>query len=157
MNARNNERGQAMVEFSLIFWLFLVLMFICIRSGFWVAEEMTSVANVSHYATILVSNPTTAAEGPILGQEAQKLRAGMFGTQVDITPIGQPCPTLSQIPTGHAYICVMNNVTVTQGRKHYPGYVKVAVMAQPALFGPFGGFTTPIDVQTYVKSEGFAA
>lgn len=155
MNARNNERGQAMVEFSLIFWLFLVLMFICIRSGFWVAEEMTSVANVSHYATILVSDPSSAAEKPILKQAVRKLKAGMFGTVVNYQ-IGT-CPTLRQIPTGHAYICVMNNVTVTQGGKHYPGYVKVAVMAQPALFGPFGGFTTPIDVQTYVKSENFAA
>ena len=151
MNKRTTQNGQAMVEFSLIFWLFLVLMFVCIRSGFWVAEEMTAVANVSHYATILVSNPSTAAEKPILQQAVQKLKAGMFGTRVSYN-IGS-CPTLRQIHTGNAVICVINNVSVNGPGG---GYVKVAVMAQPALFGPVGGFTTPVDIQTYVKSESFA-
>jgi Flp pilus assembly protein TadG len=151
-----------MVEFALVLPLFLMAVFICIRSAIWAEQEMVAVANVSHYATLLVSIPTSSMSSYQIGQEdavvlsqAQKqIQNGMFGTKVSYQiPQSGNCPTVRSLSTGRAVICVINNLTVNGD----PGYVEIVVVAKPSLFGPNWSFAAPIYVETAVKSEGFAS
>ncbi len=144
-----------MVEFALVLPLFLMAVFICIRSAIWAEQEMVAVANVSHYATLLVSiapGPQEGAqEAQVLSRARQQIANGMFGTKVAYQI--NNCPTVASLPTGQAVICLINNVTVSRD----PGYIEIAVIARPSLFGPNWSFALPIYIKTFVKYEGFAS
>lgn len=178
---RNNQAGQALVEFGFVLMLFLMIVLTAIRAAIWDGQTMEVSGTLGHYAAYLAADNTVGQDYATLRAAANSMQAGMFGTKVVYEIEFNRCPTANLVPVGMAIICLIRQVDMPtfcsssdfaacghpvmefgglipdEPEFGKSDYFELSIVARPSALGGLTKLALPISQTTYMYPAGFAS
>jgi hypothetical protein len=150
---REDEKGQAMVEFAMVIGLFLLCLLGAMSAAIYTVQRAAAVTGVAAGARVAAGGtpgaagagaPNLAGATPAVARIAAPVLAG---TRVRQLAPARDCPPLGAIPHGEVDICAVES----------PDMVTVRLRGRPATSVPIPGLDWSLDLAAEVHAVTFAA
>jgi Flp pilus assembly pilin Flp len=149
---RNDESGQAMVEFAMVIGLFLLCLLGAMSASLYTVQRAAAVTGVAAGARVAAggtpgpagaNTPNPAGAMPAV---ARVVTPVLVGTRIRQLQPDRACPGLSTIPSGEVDICALQSA----------GTVMVRLRGRPATTVPIPGLDWSLDLVAEVHAVTFA-
>lgn len=150
---RDDETGQAMVEFGVVIGLFLLCLLSAMSASIYTIQRSAAVAGVAAGARVAAGGtpgpaganaPNLAGALPVVARIVEPALAGSHVRQLQPD---RDCPALDAVPRGEVDICA-----VASG-----GSVTVRLRGRPAALVGIPGLDWTLDLAAEVHTVTFAA
>ena len=149
---RDDETGQAMVEFAMVIGLFLLCLLGAVSASIYTVQRAAAVTGVAAGARVAAGGTSGAAGAntPNLAGAipavARIVTPVLVGTRVRQLEPGTQCPAIGAIPSGQVDICAARSAST----------VTVRLRGRPATAVPVPGLDWSLDLVAEVHVVTFA-
>ena len=149
---RDDETGQAMVEFAMVIGLFLLCLLGAVSASIYTVQRAAAVTGVAAGARVAAGGTSGAAGAntPNLAGAipavARIVTPVFVGTRVRQLEPGTQCPAIGAIPSGQVDICAARSAST----------VTVRLRGRPATAVPVPGLDWSLDLVAEVHVVTFA-